>query len=194
MRVLHKQLHTVDVIFLVAIGSLYENSLHSHFYLSSENCKLSVNVCVNWYSGKLNWEENMDNIYPHAVLKCWCNIFFNIFFCRYFTVNITIYITLYWSWNRIHLMRTKHLNISTRFWTLGVTITLHDKKNSWMNKGDIRDTVVARWTAGQKVEWSILRQLGAWLITKFISFARLSSAQLSLTVQNRGLKHHSFYR
>ena len=56
---------------------------------------------------------------------------------------------------------------------------------SW--SGGIRGTVRG-WTVGQHVEWSILRH-GAWFITKFISFAL---TQYSLTVQNRGLKHHSF--
>ena len=59
---------------------------------------------------------------------------------------------------------------------------------SW---GGIRGTVVARWTAGQQVERSILRQ-GHGSYQNSSHSPRLSPAQFSLTVHNRGLKHQSF--
>ena len=49
-------------------------------------------------------------------------------------------------------------------------------------------TVVARWTAGQQVEHSILLQD----LQNSSHSSRLFPVQSSLTVQKRGLKHHSF--
>ena len=63
--------------------------------------------------------------------------------------------------------------------------------NHSYNSQGIRDTVVSRWTTGQKVERQILRQ-GHDSQQNSSHSPRLSPAQLSLTVQNRSLKHHSF--
>ena len=61
-----------------------------------------------------------------------------------------------------------------------------------MRGGGIRGTVVARWTAGQQVERLTLPQDHGSYKTSSHYF-RLSSAQFSLRVQNRVLKHHSFH-
>ena len=58
--------------------------------------------------------------------------------------------------------------------------------------GDVRGTVVACWTVCQQVERAILYQMHDSQENSSYS-PRLSPAQYSYTVQNRGLKHHSFY-
>ena len=45
------------------------------------------------------------------------------------------------------------------------------------------------WSTG----WVIYPAPGAWFITKLISVAKVAPAQYSLTMQNRGLKQHSFH-
>ena len=56
----------------------------------------------------------------------------------------------------------------------------------------IRGTVIARWTTGQQVERSILRQ-GYDSLQNSSYSPRLFPAQYRLGMQNRGLKHQSFH-
>ena len=65
-------------------------------------------------------------------------------------------------------------------------------KPSWLQ--EIRGQL---WHSGNTLDCSSTGQAidpaaGAWLISKFISLAKVSPAQYSHTVQNYGHKHHSF--
>ena len=76
-----------------------------------------------------------------------------------------------------------------------ISVKVHDINYTYVTYQEIATegilgTVVARWAAGQQVEQSILRQ---GMIHNKIHHMRPGCfwPSIALTVQNRGLKHHS---